>query len=270
LRGAHLVNWCQDLFPETASALGLSWAAGPIGRVLKSIRNLSLRHARTNVVLHEKMADRLRSEGVSPEQIKIIPNWADAAIRPVAQSDNSLRRDWGLSGHIVIGYSGNLGRAHMPEKISELVHKSLDIEGIRWLFVGGGAGLGTLKAQFAGDPRVLFKPYQPRGSLSLSLSAADLHLVSLDPGCEGLIYPSKYYGIRAAGRPVLFLGAGDGAIAQDISSEASGFVLEAGAPETWHHILKAAVEDVSKAPEISSGGSQARLQLARWKDVLVA
>lgn len=59
-------------------------------------------------------------------------------------------------------------------------------------------------------PEVLFQPYQPRERLSESLSVADVHLVSLDPKFEGLVYPSKVYGIRAAGRPIVCLRPGMG------------------------------------------------------------
>lgn len=59
-------------------------------------------------------------------------------------------------------------------------------------------------------PEVLFQPYQPRERLSESLSVADVHLVSLDPKFEGLVYPSKVYGIRAVGRPLVWLRPGLG------------------------------------------------------------
>jgi hypothetical protein len=39
-------------------------------------------------------------------------------------------------------------------------------------------------------------------------------LVSLDPALEGLIVPSKFYGIAAAGRPTIFIGAENGEIAR--------------------------------------------------------
>ena len=57
IRGARLVNWCQDLFPEVAAALGLRWAAGPVGRALRRLRNRSLRAAEMNVALCERMAE---------------------------------------------------------------------------------------------------------------------------------------------------------------------------------------------------------------------
>ena len=50
---------------------------------------------------------------------------------------------------------------------------------------------------------IRFLPYQPKEELSASLSAADVHLVPVDPRVVSCLMPSKLYGILAAGRPVL-------------------------------------------------------------------
>jgi glycosyltransferase involved in cell wall biosynthesis len=47
---------------------------------------------------------------------------------------------------------------------------------------------------------VTFLSYQPKASLSESLGAADVHLVTLKRGLAGYIVPSKVYGIMAAGK----------------------------------------------------------------------
>ena len=84
-----------------------------------------------------------------------------------------------------------------------------------FLFIGAGHQLDTLKGEAGrrGLTNVQFRPYQPRERLAQSLGACDAHLVTLRPELEGLVLPSKFYGIIAAGRPVLFVGAADGEIA---------------------------------------------------------
>ncbi|HMO27386.1 MAG TPA: glycosyltransferase, partial [Tepidisphaeraceae bacterium] len=74
LRRGVLVNWVQDLFPEVATSLdvyGVRFAAP----MLKRLRNQSLRLGRSNVVLGELMAERLRGEGVPSDRITVIENW---------------------------------------------------------------------------------------------------------------------------------------------------------------------------------------------------
>ena len=60
------------------------------------------------------------------------------------------------------------------------------------------------------------------------IAAADLHLVSLIPSLEGLIVPSKFYGILAAGRAVLFIGDQDGELSRVIRATPCGLVLAPG------------------------------------------
>jgi colanic acid biosynthesis glycosyl transferase WcaI len=256
LRGARLVNWLQDVFPEVAEALGVG-----SGRVvalgygaLRSLRNATLRMAAMNVVLGERMAEKLAALGVSPKQIRIIPNWADGTlIRPVEQAVNALRSAWGLQDRFVVGYSGNLGRAHeyatLLDAITALDQRSTDqMAGqVSWLFIGGGALFEAFKGavQQRGLKSVVFQAYQPRERLGESLSAIDVHLISLRPELEGLIVPSKYYGIAAAGRPAIFIGDPDGEIARANTRNGCGVNVAEGD----HRALAAAVMQLASAPD---------------------
>jgi glycosyltransferase involved in cell wall biosynthesis len=55
-----------------------------------------------------------------------------------------------------------------------------------------------------------------------------LHLVSLLPTLEGLIVPSKLYGILAAGRPLIFIGDVDGDIGRVIRRAQCGRSVTVG------------------------------------------
>ena len=110
LRGAKMINWCQDLFPEVARGCGFGWASGPAGAMLQAVRNSVLANSNDNVVVSSAMKAALRSQGLAARKISVIRNWSDAEIQPIAAHDNDLRREWGLEQHFVIGYSGNLGR----------------------------------------------------------------------------------------------------------------------------------------------------------------
>ena len=101
---------------------------------------------------------------------------------------------------------------------------------IQWLFIGGGKLFEDLRreAESRNLRAIDFQPYQPRERLSQSLSAADVHIVSLRPELEGLIVPSKFYGVAAASRPTLFIGAQDGEIARLIERHACGMTVAMG------------------------------------------
>ncbi|QPK62721.1 glycosyltransferase family 4 protein [Methylomonas sp. LL1] len=229
LKNAHLVNWLQDLFPEVAAELGVKLASGLPYKLLKAIRNKTLHQAKMNVAIGELMAERLRREGIPNDKITVIHNWADEEqLHPVPHGQNPLRTEWGLQGKFVVGYSGNLGRSHDFATILEAAEALKERDDIVFLLIGGGAQLPQVQQECLekGLKNVIFKPYQPREKLSESLSVADVHLISLKPELESLIVPSKFYGILAVGRPVIFIGAQDGELAKIIYNNECGKVIK--------------------------------------------
>ncbi len=207
LRGATLVNWTQDIFPEVAEALGMRGL-----RVLRGVRDWSLRRATVNVAIADSMASRL------PHAV-VIHNWADAALHPVDIPH----------ANFVAGYSGNLGRAHDAKTMLDAARLLRGEDDIEFVITGGGAQLDRLRNERLQNVR--FADYAPREELSESLSSADAHLVTLLPALEGLIVPSKFYGVLAVARPVLFVGAADGELAHIIRAHDCGCVIEAGDSE---------------------------------------
>lgn len=280
LKGAVLVNWLQDLFPEVAQALGVGLLRPPVGGVLLALRDRSLRAAYMNVALGERMAAYLRSRAIPDERVAVIPNWADdEIIRPTAHEHNPLRKEWGLEGKFVVAYSGNLGRAHDAQTLLDAASLLANEAGIRFLIIGGGAQISGAR-QFCADRRLAnvdFLPYQPRERLAFSLGAADLHIVSLNPAVEGFIVPSKFYGIAAAGRPVAFIGKPDGEIARVLSRFGCGRAFEPNDARG----LASFIQNLSKDAEntrnmaqnarraVDSQFSKAR-SLDLWKEMLGA
>jgi colanic acid biosynthesis glycosyl transferase WcaI len=234
------VNWVQDLFPEVAEGLGIR-----APRVLRRLRDWSLRRAQVNVVLGERMAARV------PKSV-VIHNWADALLRPVPRVENAFRRDLAVGESFVAGYSGNLGRAHEFDTILGAMQRLPDI---RFLIVGGGARLDAVKSEAGAN--ATFLPYQPREMLSESLSAADVHLVSLQPQLEGLIVPSKFYGALAVGRPVIFIGARDGEIASIIDEHQCGLVVAPGDVEGLTRAIRTLADDPAKTAAMGARGLEA-------------
>lgn len=245
-----LVNWVQDLFPEVATSLdvyGVRFAAP----MLKRLRNQSLRQGRSNVVLGEIMAERLREEGVPSDRITIIENWADGeTIQPIDKRENPLVREWGLEGKFVLGYSGNMGHVHEFKTMVEAAEKLNDVKEIAFVFVGDGIARQWLITEVArrGLTNTQFFPYQSAERLRWSLSLPDVHFVSLRPTLEGLIVPSKFYGIAAAGRPIIHIGDPDGEIARILERERCGWsfcIGEVDALSSWIlHLSQAARETV--------------------------
>jgi glycosyltransferase involved in cell wall biosynthesis len=245
----RVVNWVQDLFPEVAESLGIR-----APRILRHLRDWSLRRARRNVVLGDLMAARV------PNAV-VIHNWADAALQPMPRAGDDA---------FLVGYSGNLGRAH---EFATILGAMRALAHVRFVFTGGGAQFEAVKR--AASANAEFRSYVPRERLSESLSSVDAHLVSLQPTLEGLIVPSKFYGILAVARPVIFIGARDGELARIIETHRCGVVVEPGDVEGLTRAIAALADDREEAAEMGRRGRALYLAqfapqhaFAAWEAVL--
>jgi glycosyltransferase involved in cell wall biosynthesis len=278
IKRARLINWLQDVFPEVASELDSNPLPPALDRRLRQWRDASLRTACMNVVIGRRMQEFLLRRGVRRETIHVIENWAGTKPgRPRRADESELRASIGCAQKFVVGYSGNLGRAHEYTIFLDAAAALQADAQIQFLFIGGGAHMDALRvgARWRGLDNIRFLPYQPRESLADSLAAADVHLVSLLPKLEGLIVPSKFYGILAAGRPVIFIGDPDGELAREIRDSQCGISIPAASAAD----LVAAIRDLrANVEQRTAMGERARalfrerfdvdLGLARWAELV--
>jgi glycosyltransferase involved in cell wall biosynthesis len=151
-------------------------------------------------------------------------------VAPVPYAANPFRRAHGLDGKFVVLYSGNMGQYHYFDDVLQAAERLRDEPALEFVFIGDGVRRAAIEAWVSerGLPNVRLLPYQPTQQLTHSLSAGDLHLVTLMTACTGLAVPSKSYGILAAGRPILYQGHPSGEIARLITDEGIGAVVEIG------------------------------------------
>lgn len=224
------VCWLQDTFPDIAIRARVldDWVSGP---VLKCIAKWSLRRMDRVIAIGRCMERRLLSEGIPSQSIIQISNWADGQlIQPLPHRGNTFRRQHGLQDRFVVMYSGNHGVVHDCETLIQLMRETRDVPDLCFCFVGEGVWKPHLVdiACAEGWKHSVFLPYESKEGLKASLSAADLHLVSLRRDMEGLSIPSKLYGILAAGRPVLFIGHPSSEASLVIKEAGCGFCVEPG------------------------------------------
>ena len=281
LKRLKQVNWLQDLYPEVAVALGVAGLRGPIGRALARLRNASLRGAALNVAIGESMRARLLSLNVPLKKTCVIANWCDDwAIVPRPAASNPLREAWGLADKFVVGYSGNLGRAHDYRTLlgaAAILHDQRDIV---FLFIGGGQQIERLRDEAAAlglAAQFQFHPYQDAALLPQSLCAPDIHWLSLMPELEGLIVPSKFYGIAAAARPMIAVMQSEGEIARLVRRFDCGAVIAPGDSEGFARTILAWREDRDRlatmgrnARALLDGDFRKRDSLQAWHRALTA
>jgi putative colanic acid biosynthesis glycosyltransferase WcaI len=273
-RGAALIHWVQDIYPELAIELA---GLRPLA-LLRPLRDAAWRSAAGCVTLGTDMEATLVRAGV--ERATIIPNWAPAGLRFTPPSAAvALRAEWGLTGKFVIAYSGNLGRVHDLDPVVAVAELLRDVPRIAFVFIGGGAQRASLEAEVArrGLDHVQFRPPQPRARLAESLAVGDVHLVTLRPGCERYVFPSKLYGIAAIGRPVVFIGPRDSELAQLVTRCDMGLTGERDALPALAASLRQLAENAALYEQkaagarrfaTAAGGSEAAARA--WRKVFTA
>ncbi len=205
LFGLPYVCLLYDLYPDVAVELNVVSPHHRLVRLWDALNRLIWKRAQHLIVLSPTMKERIVAK--CPEvadKIAVIHNWADPRwIVPIAKQQNWFAQDFNLVQPFTVLYSGNMGRCHDIDTILEAA-RLLRNEPIRFVFIGGGAKRPTAeeKVKEWGLPNCQFLPYQDKQHLPFSLTACDLSLVSVSPGMEGLVAPSKLYAALAAGRPI--------------------------------------------------------------------
>lgn len=248
--GCRYVVYLQDIYPDIAVAVGKlkeGWATRTLRRWLFDI----YRQADRVIVLSRDMQQTCLKYGVPAEKIRVIPNWADTSVLKPHKQANLFREQHGLNDKFVVMYSGNLGLAHPLSPILDAAEMLKARSEIQFVFVGEGARRRELQSdcERRGLANVTFLPYQPRAMLAHSLSAADLHLVTMQPEATGLLMPSKLYGILASSTAVVALAQADSELSRLVEQHEVGFVCDLLAAPSVAERLAFVVNFLADRPE---------------------
>ncbi len=202
LKGKPFLYHINDLYPDMAVG-GAIVEPGLLARVWEWMHRWALRRAACVMVLGEDMRARMVGKGVDASRIEIIRSGAEipAADEPAALDPEVIRAIRGEFRFVLV-HAGNLGFYGAWETLIAGARK-LAGEGIGLVFVGDGAQREQLEAAAAGSTNVRFLPFFPAEKIPSVLAAADAHVITVKRGLEGVVVPSKMYGILAAGKPMV-------------------------------------------------------------------
>lgn len=279
VKGTRCVYWVMDVYPDVAVASGIMHEDAPLTRILERLHRRVLRSADAVVVLGRCMRDRVLAKGVPAERVHLIGVWSDSEeIDPTIRADNPYRTEWSIEDRLLVMYSGNFGIGHDVDTFLGAARLLRDDDRIRFAFVGGGKRKAEVEAFIAEhdlESTCVLAAYQPRERLGDLLTSADVHLATMLPGWEGVMVPSKLFGMLAAGRPVLFVGPGASEVAIVVEELSCGRRVEPGASETLAEAISAYA---TSRDEAVAAGERARRglvdehgavhRLAAWRSLL--
>jgi glycosyltransferase involved in cell wall biosynthesis len=264
LKGKPYVYNIRDMYPDMALG-GAIVEPGLLARIWEKLHRWALRRATRVIVLGEDMRARIVSKGVDPARIEIVRDGTDIfppeAAKPELDDEiiRMIRRDC----KFVLVHAGNLGFYGAWESLVAAA-RELEADGVGLVFVGDGAQRAQIEGLARETRNVRILPFFPASKIPSVLAAADAHIITVKRGLEGVVVPSKMYGILAAGKPIV-------AVAPEETDAASlgarfGFAVSANPdnPEAVAAAIRSLVVDRTK---VQSMGEAARAASAGYDRV---
>ena len=193
----------RDLYPDMAVG-GALVPPGKLARVWEALHRSALQRAACVVVLGDDMREGIVAKGVDPARVVVVRDGVElpAAGAQSPEIDDDVVRAIRGDARFVLVHAGNLGFYGAWETLIAGA-KKLAGDGVRLVFVGDGAQRSRVEALAQGAPNIAFLPFFPGSKVPSVLAAADAHLITIKRGLEGVVVPSKLYGILAAGKPIV-------------------------------------------------------------------
>lgn len=218
--------WGFDLYPEAIAADGIK-VPRLIMKLLEWWAGISYRCCGLLVDIGSCMRRRFLAYHPKAKFETIVP-WALSEPKKPEAQDGSIRRE--LFGDAALGilYSGTIGRAHQFEEFILLARELRKRNAsVKFCFAGGGNKYKDLQNMITSeDCNITFTGFVDEKLLPLRLASADIHMISLRYGWEGVVVPSKFFGSLATGRPLLYCGTPDSYVAELIAREGFGYIVE--------------------------------------------
>jgi len=257
----------QDIYPEVMLAHGMLSGRPWFERSLSRLFAWAYRHASAVISLGPVMTERLLAKGVPRERVVEICNWATGDESVCRGPTNELRDAWNLSGRSVLLYSGNLGIAHDVETpIRAMAMLRSSVPDLVLVFIGKGSRLAEARAladELAIGDVVRFHDFVPFDLLPHSLGLADAALVTLRPGFEGLVVPSKLLGYMARSIPTLYVGP-DSDVARFVKASGGGECVGSGDIEKFVAVVERwMVDPLARSAAGANASSYYRQNLSR-------
>lgn len=231
LRRAPVAFWVMDVNPDQMIELGKVSERSLAARTFDAFNRLILRRASAVVALDRFMGERVNAKVDVSHKLTIMPPWPHGDHdEPVPHDENPFRKEHGLEGKFVVMYSGNHAFTNPIDTVIQAALRMQDREELVFAFIGGGVRKQEVDDAIArhNPKNFLSLPYQPLNQTRYSLSAADVHLVTLGDEVVGIVHPCKVYGAMSLARPILFMGPSPSHVSDLIDRHAIGWAIEHG------------------------------------------
>jgi colanic acid biosynthesis glycosyl transferase WcaI len=261
MRRCPFVYNIRDLYPDMAIGGDIlrrnSWTDR-----WEDLHRRALQRASRVIVLGEDMRDRILSKGVSPDRVRVV---RDGTSIPASAPDpnDPVVQEIRCGFPFVVLHAGNLGFYGAWATLAKAARILRD-QNLGFVFVGDGANRAALEGEAHGLGDVRFLPFRPAEQIPHVMMAGDLHIVTVRRGLEGVVVPSKFYSILAAGRPVLVVASPKSDAARIVHDTGCGFAAD---PEDAEGVAAQIRTARNNPAQLAEMGRRAREVAAKYARV---
>ena len=241
VKHAKFIYNIQDFNPEQVLAVGYAKSRF-ITDVMMAFDKFSCKRSDLVITVGRDLVETVekRFKGKKVPETVMINNWIDEnEIYPLPENNEhvlAFKKKYGLDNKFVVMYSGNIGLYYDLENLIKVIErfgtdtKTADGREVVFAFIGAGTVLDKLVSYVKEHnmDNVKFIPYQDKADLIYSLNAGDVHWCVNAKGIKGVSCPSKYYGLAAAGKPVIGVLESDSEVRCLIEDTHGGLCCEPG------------------------------------------
>jgi glycosyltransferase involved in cell wall biosynthesis len=236
LRSTPFVYDVQDIWPDSVIASGML-RPGCAAKMMDALSGFIYRRAKHVLAVTEGARKLIRSRGVAPGSVSVMPRWVDDFELRVCNEDTRriIRLERGWEGKFVLLFAGNIGAVQGLDTILQAAELLAGHTELLIVFAGDGCErrrLMNVVERKRLTSRVSFIGPQEKAVAAQLMQAADVNFVHLLPSCvSSTVIPTKTYSCMASGQPVLM--AVDGAPAALIQEVGCGIVVDPGNAEAF-------------------------------------
>jgi colanic acid biosynthesis glycosyl transferase WcaI len=256
LKGRPYLYNIRDMYPDMAVG-GAIVEPGLLARVWEKMHRWALRQADCVIVLGEDMKNRILAKGIEATRIEIVRDGAEISADGAAPTvDIDVVRKIRGEFRFVLLHAGNIGFYGAWETLLASA-KELATDGVGFVFVGEGAQKDALAAKATEIPNVRFLPFFPGSKIPSVLAAADAHLITVKRGLEGVVVPSKMYGILAAGKPIVAVAPMETDVASYGVKQGFGIATDPDRPAELVAAIRALIADSDRMKQMGMAAKEA-------------
>jgi len=265
LKRKPLVYDIQDMYPDMAVA-GSIVKPGLLTRLWERLHRWALRRATRIIVLGDDMRARIIAKEIDAAKVFIVRSGVDANPVGLPTPNPEVTRAIRGNFRFVLLHAGNLGFYGAWDTIIAAVRK-LENENIGFVFVGDGAERSRVENLAAGSTNIRFLPFFPSSDIPSVLAAPDAHIVTIKRGLEGVVVPSKMFGIIAAGKPIVAVAAPETDVAALGLQHGFAICADPSSPDELASSIRRIAADPAAIAAMSQSARQAAAKYSQTNEL---